>query len=66
MKMRWVGGPLDGCVDEISRPTSVWIGPDVTEPNTKVVVYLWFSPDEYRFNDDATKWANDQIQSRLN
>lgn len=64
--MKWVGGPLDGCADEIPRPTSVWMGPDISEPKTKVVVYLWFSPGEYRYNQDATDWANEQIQARLN
>lgn len=60
--MRWVGGPLDGCVDEIARPTSVWIGPDISEPKRMVVIYLWYSVDEYRYSQDATDWANEQIR----
>jgi hypothetical protein len=64
--MRWVGGPLDGCAEDIPRPTSVWIGPDVTAPKTKVVVYVFFSRGEYRFNEEATKWANDRLQARYN
>jgi hypothetical protein len=66
MKMRWEGGPLDGCSEDLTRPPSVWIGPDVTEPKEKVVVYLFFSAGKFVFSKEATEFANARIQALKN
>lgn len=62
MKVMWIGGPLDGCVDDIERPTLTWITPDLDEPETKCVVYVLMSDNTYRFRQDLTNKANDHLR----
>lgn len=64
MRVEWKGGPLDGCVKDIDRPTLTYIAPDTAEPETKVLVYVLMSvkgkPHEntYDFRADLTEKAN--------
>lgn len=61
-KVEWVGGALDGCVDDIERPTNVWIGPDPVAPTSRVIVYGLHTASEsrviYRFDQKLTERAN--------
>lgn len=63
MKITWKGGPLDGCVKEVDTPTAVWIGPDVTEPLDKVVVYGLYTDAkgglDYVYDQHLTDHANE-------
>lgn len=65
MKVRWQGGPLDGCEDDLPEPRLVWISPDVTDPEMKVVVYRMYG-GIYFYEWEATEQANDRIQARMN
>lgn len=66
MKLRWVGGPLDGCVDEQERPTTLWLGPDPTAPHAKAIAYVLHSDGEYRFSQELSEKANGLIRNRWN
>lgn len=61
MRVEWKGGQLDGAVDDIDDPEEIWMGPDASEPVSKVVVYeLIRKKDsaEYRYNQKLTDNAN--------
>lgn len=37
--VEWWGGPLDGARKGMDETPAWWVGPDVTEPQTKCVMY---------------------------
>lgn len=61
-KVMFVGGPLDGAVDE--QGEAVRIFPDPLDPQNRAIVYtLWSVPVlEYRFDQSLTDKANLKIQ----
>lgn len=65
MRVTWIGGQLDGCVDEIERPSATWIGPDVGDPENKVIVYVLKTKHgkandcDYHFDQRLTDHANE-------
>lgn len=72
MKVRWLGGPLDGASDDvIGAPSLTWYGPDVADPKEKVLVYIFHSEGTYQYDQDLTdkanQWLVDQraLQSEL-
>lgn len=67
MKVRWVGGPLDGCVDNVERPSALWIGPDPMEPVSKGIVYkLEISREVYTYSQSMTDRLNAVLANRKN
>lgn len=66
MKLRWIGGPLDGCVDEQERPTTLWLGPDPAEPQSKAIAYVLKSGGVYEFSPELSERANELILNRWN
>lgn len=68
MKVAWVGGPLDGAEDRTENMPplqTLWYGPDLSEPLTKVIVYGLYRTEvrhEYRFSQDLTNEANRQLE----
>lgn len=59
MKVRWLGGPLDGATDDLEMPVSLtWYGPDVVDPNQKILVYIFHSQGEYWYDQVLTDLAN--------
>lgn len=64
MRIEWKGGPLDGCVKNIQMPTATWYGPDPTDPQRKLVVYLLHSDSTYRYSQIVTDRMNREVAQR--
>lgn len=66
MRLNWVGGPLDGCEDEMERPSNLWVGPDPAEPYTKGIVYVLLSTGTYEFSPKLTNELNQRLERQRN
>lgn len=66
MKVKWLGGPLDGCEDEQERPTTLWLGPDPVAPQEKAIAYVLKHEGEYHFSQELSERANELIRNRWN
>lgn len=66
MKLRWIGGPLDGCVDEQELTPTIWLGPDPSEPMDKAIAYVLQSEGRYVFSQQLSEKANELIRNRWN
>lgn len=75
MRVRWQGGPLDGCVDNVEHPSAIWYGPDIEQPKERVIVYvlradvtsgeLSESNWHYQYRQDLTDRANEHFQEAM-
>lgn len=66
MKVRWLNGPLDGCEDDVERPSQLWVGPDPSDPYTKGIVYALRSDGVYRFAQGLTDELNRRLALKRN
>lgn len=65
MRVKWVRGPLDGCVDDQDHPTAIWLGPDPADPKSKAIAYV-LRGDKYEFSQELSEKASSLIEHRWN